>query len=341
MAKLHRLQPPRFVVVPWHCRVSPQHRPTKLTPQPQRLASSQPLEQHRIRHCPGVTAAAPLQLRLAVLLRIRRSWLARSTPRHRPDVARNQICDRLLLCCHRRHRCPVCVLKQCACNREGSEVGTLRPGKGEVCCHATELGHRQTHHVRGAFPFAGGSGLACRPYAPVSFLAAGQRRRTWSLRALAPISTGSHSESAPVRPVCVRLRCPSASPPGHVSQGASRIVGLGDWLLDISVEPCQTLPVCVGPFGNGFHNAVRSSPSGPHCFQGLLSFAPKRLAHKSSREVGGLLGSFSPMARSHARPSLPGCGRDGPAQRSSVLCGAAGRRRSRRWRWPAVAPRPG
>ena len=72
--------------------------------------------------------------------------------------------------------------------------------------------------------------------------------------------------------VC-RLRCPSASPPGHVSQGASRIVGLGDWLLDISVEPCQTLPVCVGPFGNDFHNAVRSSPSGPHCFSAALLVA--------------------------------------------------------------------
>jgi len=129
--------------------------------------------------------------------------------------------------------------------------------------------------------------------------------------------------------VC-RLRCPSASPPGHVSQGASRIVGLGDWLLDLSVEPCQTFPVCVGPFGNGFHDAVRSSPSGPHCFQGLLSFAPKRLAHKGDQEVGGLLGSFSLMARSHARPSLPGCGRDGPAQRSSGRGGAAGGPRSRR-----------
>jgi hypothetical protein len=111
--QLLRLRPAGFVGVPWRCRVSPQHRPTKLTPQPQWLASSQPLEQLRVRHRPSVLAATPLQLRLAVLLRIRRSWLARSTPRHRPDVARNQITDRLLLCCHRRHRCPVCVEAVC------------------------------------------------------------------------------------------------------------------------------------------------------------------------------------------------------------------------------------
>jgi hypothetical protein len=115
-----------------------------------------------------------------------------------------------------------------------------------------------------------------RSYARVFFPAAGPRRRTMSP---ACPCTGPYWLALRVRAgascVC-RLRCPSASPPGHVSQGASRIVGLGDWLLDLSVEPCQTLPVCVGPFGNGFHDAVRSSPSGPHCFQGLLSFRPQK-----------------------------------------------------------------
>jgi len=39
------------------------------------------------------------------------------------------------------------VIVLCSCNREGSAVGTLRPCRGEACCHATALGHRQTHHV--------------------------------------------------------------------------------------------------------------------------------------------------------------------------------------------------
>ena len=77
-----------------------------------------------------------------------------------------------------------------------------------------------------SLPIAGGSGLAGRSYAPVSFLAAGQRRRTWSLRARAPDRVRVGESRRCVR-VC-SLRCPSASPPGHVSQGASRIVGLGD-----------------------------------------------------------------------------------------------------------------
>src|SRR4029450_4634006 len=42
-------------------------------------------------------------------------------------------------------------------------------GRSALAC--TSLGHWQTHHVRGAFPFAGGSGLAGRSCAPVSFLA--------------------------------------------------------------------------------------------------------------------------------------------------------------------------
>jgi hypothetical protein len=173
-------------------RDSSQHTSTSLALQPQRLSSPsrtpQPPEQLRVGHRPGVTTDTP-ELRSATLLRIRCTRLTRRAPHYRPGVARERV-NYCLVPCHRRHRYP-CVLKHCYpvgaawMHLEGSTVGTLRPaGRSALAC--TSLGHWQTHHVRGAFPFAGGSGLACRSCAPVSFLAAGRRKRTWSLRARAP-----------------------------------------------------------------------------------------------------------------------------------------------------------
>src|SRR5262249_3252332 len=48
---------------------------------------------------------------------------------------------------------------------------------------------------------AGGSGLAGRPYAPVSFLAAGRRKRTLSFRVRAPVPTARVRGAASGRPV--------------------------------------------------------------------------------------------------------------------------------------------
>jgi hypothetical protein len=135
-------------------------------------------------------AADTLELRSATLLRIRCTRSTRRTPSHRPGVPRERVNHRLVLC-HRRHRCP-CVLKHrypvaaAWMHLEGSAGGHTPPWRGRSVLACTSLGHWQTHHVRGAFPFAGGSGLACRSCAPVSFLAAGRRKRTWSLRARAP-----------------------------------------------------------------------------------------------------------------------------------------------------------
>jgi hypothetical protein len=51
--------------------------------------------------------------------------------------------------------------------------------------------------------------------------------------------------------VC-RLRCPSASPPGHVSQGASRIVGLGNWPLDFRSNRAKPFPSVWGRLATAF-----------------------------------------------------------------------------------------
>ena len=84
----------------------------------------------------------------------------------------------------------------------------------------------------------------------------------------------SQCEAAPVRP-CVQSPMPFgfASPLGHVSQGTSRVVGLGD----VSRHFCRTVPKpfpsCVGSLWHGFHDAVRVSPSGPHRFSVALLVA--------------------------------------------------------------------
>jgi hypothetical protein len=77
-----------------------------------------------------------------------------------------------------------------------------------------------------------------------------------------------------VRP-CVQSPMPFgfASPLGHVSQGASRIVGLGD----MSRHLCRSVPnrpMCgIGKPWHGFRGAARSSPSGPHRFSVALLVA--------------------------------------------------------------------
>jgi hypothetical protein len=81
-------------------------------------------------------------------------------------------------------------------------VGTLRPGTGEACCHATELGHRQTHHVRGAFPIRGRIGVSlsilCSGLHPGG--GAAQTNMVPAYPCADPYC--SRGESASARPVC-------------------------------------------------------------------------------------------------------------------------------------------
>src|SRR5262249_60978052 len=127
------------------------------------------------------------------------------------------------------------------------------------------------HHVRGAFPFAGGSGLACRSCAPVSFLAAGRRKRTGPCEPVHLIAFAKRIPS--VRP-CVQSPMPFgfASPLGHVSQGTSRVVGLGD----VSRHFCRTVPKPFPSVWEAFGTAfmMRSGlTSGPHHFSVTLLVA--------------------------------------------------------------------
>src|SRR6516165_5180517 len=68
--------------------------------------------------------------------------------------------------------------------------------------------------------------------------------------------------------LCAPLPCGFS--PWSCSQGASRMVGLGD----VSRHFCRTVPKpfpsCVGSLWHGFHDAVRVSPSGPHRFSVAL-----------------------------------------------------------------------
>src|SRR5450756_197648 len=76
--------------------------------------------------------------------------------------------------------------------------GHTPPSQGKRAFACTTLGAAAVHHVRRAFPFAGGPGLACRSCARVSFLAAGRRRRTWSLRTRALILISASFFAVPV-----------------------------------------------------------------------------------------------------------------------------------------------
>jgi hypothetical protein len=143
--------------------------------------------------------ADALELGLAALLCIGRCPVSGGASRHRPSETRYGIVDAYPVVSHCRLHRPVCG-SGIDMHLEGSAVGTLRPGTGEArCMHLVRT--LQTHHVRGAFPFAGGSGSACRSYAPVFSPAAGRRRRTWSLRARAPIHTARMRKSVSARPV--------------------------------------------------------------------------------------------------------------------------------------------
>ena len=143
---------------------------------------------------------------------------------------------------------------------------------------------------RRAFPpFAGGPGLACRSCARVSFPAAGQRRRHGTCVPVHRSILLAHA--SPRRCVlCCRLRCPSASPPGHVSPAATRIVGLGNWLLDIAVEPCETLPVLWEP-------VARLSWCGP-----VVTVRAASVSWALHRCLGG--GAHSAASRNSVRSSL-------------------------------------
>ena len=179
---------------------SSQHPAAPFAPQPQRLASAQPPEQLRIRHRPTVAAGAP-ELRLVVFLRVGCRAFSRRTPRHPSGELCDRIVGRLFVGRHRAHRCLLSRKslrpRRLRCGMScwtGISAGTLRPVSSKACCPP----HWQTHHVRRAFPFAGGPGLACRSCARVSFLAAGRRRRTWSLRARALILISASCFAVPV-----------------------------------------------------------------------------------------------------------------------------------------------
>ena len=129
---------------------------------------------------------------------------------------------------------------------EGSAVGTLRPGRGGACLPCTSLGHWQTHHV-GEPSHCGRigvsrsilcSGLLFRRRGGANDMALRVRlgMRRWRAPSLGPcVQCG-----APVRRSMVHFSpMPFGFSPWSCSQGASRMVGLGDVLLDISVEPCQ------------------------------------------------------------------------------------------------------
>jgi hypothetical protein len=162
---------------------------------------------------------------------------------------------------------------------EGSELTHFALVQAKRARDATEVRPSQTRPCRRAFPTVWGRlGLACQPFALVFILAAGRRKRTWALRARAPIHTARVRESAPVRPVC-RLRCPSASPPGLVSQGASCIVRLGDgWTLrcrrakgEPLAQGCLSNTATTGNVGTGMFNTSWSQSGTRGC---LLRYTP-------------------------------------------------------------------
>src|SRR5262249_55480518 len=129
----------RRAVLPLSFAPSAQHSATSKAPQTQRLTSPQSSEQHRVRDGPGMAARA-LELRSAIFLYVGCTRSPYRTARHRPSAIRDSV-SRCLVFSHLS--CP----RMCACDREGSAVGTLRPGMGGACCHATALGRWQTHHV--------------------------------------------------------------------------------------------------------------------------------------------------------------------------------------------------
>ena len=95
-----------------------------------------------------------------------------------------------------------------------------------------------------------------------------------------------------VRP-CVQSPMPFgfASPLGHVSQGASRMVGLGDVsCLDISVEPCQNPSRPVWEALTRLFVVRPGTVTGPQLFHRAL-LAPKSCLHCHS--VTGLIPSLA------------------------------------------------
>lgn len=142
-----------------------QYSATSLTPQPHRSFAPQSPEQLRIRHRPGVTARA-LKLRLTTFFHVGRTRRARRQVRHLSGVASHQLSRCGVLCLHR--------------------VFSLSGGKR--ACHATALGHWQTHHVGEPSHLRGGPGLPCRSCARFLLEAAGGRAQpAWDLRARALI----------------------------------------------------------------------------------------------------------------------------------------------------------
>jgi hypothetical protein len=99
------------------------------------------------------------------------------------------------------------VLDVCTCNREGSAVGTLRPGLGESVLPCNRVRPLADTPCRRAFPMWGGPGLPCRSCARVSFAAAGRCRRHGTCMPVRWSCGGTNHASASC--VC-SCRCPPA-----------------------------------------------------------------------------------------------------------------------------------
>src|SRR5262249_31113056 len=80
------------------------------------------------------------------------------------------------------------------------------------------------------------------------------------------------------------LRCPAASPLGHVPKVRPVWSGLA-MCLDISVEPCQNPSVCVGSLWHGFHDAVRSHLRAASLFSGPPRCVAPRIAAQAKSRV--------------------------------------------------------
>jgi hypothetical protein len=165
--------------------------------------------------------------------------------------------------------------------------------------------HRRHHH-HATHEGSGGPGSACWSCAWFSVLAAGRRRRHGTCASV-------HRSillacASPRRCVRVCNRCPPACSPlaAHLAARSSLLAGWL-WRLDIF---CRTVPnrpgLCAGSRWHGFHDAARSSLSGPHAFQLPSLSEAVEMASAASFSVAKVPSEFSSTSKASkpARPRL-------------------------------------